>query len=141
MTGQSTNRFTRRLPFLGAAALLAVGLIFAPHPAAALVEVDITRGTIQPLPIAVPAFVAAATDVQLGADIANVISADLKRSGLFQPLEPASFIQTSIDPNQTPNFPDWRILNAQALVTGGVTRQPDGRLRAEFRLWDIFAGE
>jgi TolB protein len=110
-------------------------------PAAALIELDITRGTIQPLPIAVPAFVAGAAETQLGADIANVIAADLKRSGLFQPLEPASFIQAAIDPNQAPNFPDWRILNAQALVTGGIQRQADGRLRAEFRLWDVFAGE
>ncbi len=143
MTGLITKNLSR-LPRLAAAAivsLLAAGAMIAPQPASALVEVDVTRGTIQPLPIAIPAFVAAATDVQLGADIANVISADLKRSGLFQPLEPASFIQAAIDPNQSPNFADWRILNAQALVTGGVTRQPDGRLRAEFRLWDIFAGQ
>jgi TolB protein len=97
------------------AALLA-GLIVASaniRPASAALEVDVTRGTIQPLPIAVPAFVASATDVQLGADVANVIAADLKRSGLFQPLEPASFIQATVDPNQAPNFGDWRIINAR----------------------------
>ena len=32
-------------------------------------------------------------------------------------------------------------MNAQALVVGGVVRQPDGRLRTEFRLWDVFAGQ
>ena len=40
-----------------------------------------------------------------------------------------------------PPFPDWRAINAQALVTGRVTRQGDGRLRTEFRLWDVFAGQ
>ena len=40
----------------------------------------------------------------------------------------------------TPRFPDWRVINAQALVTGGVARQGDGRLQARFRLWDVFAG-
>ena len=40
-----------------------------------------------------------------------------------------------------PRFPDWRAINAQALVTGRVTRQADGRLKAEFRLWDVFAGQ
>ncbi len=40
-----------------------------------------------------------------------------------------------------PRFPDWRVINAQALVTGRITRQPDGRLKAEFRLWDVFAGQ
>ena len=42
---------------------------------------------------------------------------------------------------RVPRFADWRAINAQALVTGRVTRQPDGRLKAEFRLWDVFAGQ
>lgn len=129
---------------LRAAAIMAVCAAFAAmdaRPAAALIDIDVTRGTIQPLPVAIPAFVAASPDTQLGADVAQVIAADLKRSGLFQPLDPATFIQTVINPNQAPNFADWRVVSAQALVTGGVTRQSDGRLRAEFRLWDIFAGE
>jgi TolB protein len=123
------------------AAAVLLGLATGAGPAAALVEIDVTRGTIQPLPIAIPAFVAGGTDLQLGADVALVIAADLKRSGLFQPLEPTTFIQASVDPNQVPRFGDWRIINAQALVTGAVTRQADGRLRAEFRLWDVFAGQ
>ena len=40
-----------------------------------------------------------------------------------------------------PRFADWRAINAQALVTGRITRQSDGRLKAEFRLWDVFAGQ
>ena len=40
-----------------------------------------------------------------------------------------------------PHFPNWRTINAQALVTGRVTRQSDGRLKAEFRLWDVLAGQ
>ena len=39
-----------------------------------------------------------------------------------------------------PRFPDWRAINAQALVTGRITRQADGRLKAEFRLWDVLGG-
>ena len=38
-------------------------------------------------------------------------------------------------------FEDWKVINAQALVTGRVTKQGDGRLKAEFRLWDTFAGQ
>ena len=33
------------------------------------------------------------------------------------------------------------MINAQALVTGRVSQEADGRLRAEFRLWDTFAGQ
>ncbi len=113
---------------------------FAP-PAHALVEIDITRGNVQPLPIAIPNFVGAGQDQQLGINVAGVITADLKRSGLFQPIDPAKFTQPNIGPNDTPRFADWKVLSAQALVTGGVTRQPDGRLRAEYHLWDVFAGQ
>jgi TolB protein len=120
---------------------MAAGFGVAPRPALALVELDVTRGTVQPLPIAIPAFTAGEADGQLGADVAQVITADLKRSGLFAPLDPATFSQGAAAPGQAPRFGDWRILNAQALVTGGVARQADGRLRAEFRLWDVFAGQ
>ncbi len=88
-----------------------------------------------------PTFVADASDTQLGADIAKVIAADLKRSGLFQPLDPSTFTQRITNPDQQPGFADWRVINAQALVTGSIDRQADGRLRAEFRLWDVFAGQ
>src|SRR5208337_774962 len=40
-----------------------------------------------------------------------------------------------------PQFANWRTINAQALVTGRITRQGDGRLKAEFRLWDVLAGQ
>ena len=36
-------------------------------------------------------------------------------------------------------FGDWRQINAQALVSGSVQGQGDGRSRVEFRLWDVFA--
>ena len=129
------------LAVMGLVLGLAAGFLGMAQPAQAAIELDVTRGTIQPLPIAIPAFVAGGTDAQLGSDIAGVVAADLQRSGLFQPLNPSSFISGVSDPNQPPNFGDWRIINAQALVTGGVTRQADGRLRAEFRLWDVFAGQ
>lgn len=132
-----------RLPVRMVVASLLCLAVFGVHvrPAAALVEIDVTRGTIQPLPIAIPAFVAVSSDVQLGANIASVIAGDLKRSGLFQPLESATFTQAGVDPNQIPNFGSWQAINAQALVTGGVIMQADGRLRAEFRLWDVLAGQ
>lgn len=120
---------------------LTVGLAADIRPAAALIEIDVKRGTVQPLPIAVPSFVAAGTETRLAADIASVISANLARSGLFQTIETTSALQATIEPNQAPNFGGWRAIDAQALVTGGVTQQPDGRLRTEFRLWDVFAGE
>jgi Tol biopolymer transport system component len=75
------------------------------------------------------------------AQIAAVVSADLKRSGLFAPIDKAAFIERISNPDAAPRFEDWRVINAQALVIGRVAREAGGRLRAEFRLWDTFANE
>ncbi|MEP3049154.1 MAG: Tol-Pal system beta propeller repeat protein TolB [Roseibium sp.] len=126
---------------VGFAALLACVAALLPLPAVALVEIDITQGNVEPLPIALPPFSADGGDNKLAAEMTAVISADLKRSGLFNPLDSASFIQKNMSVNSTPRFGDWRTINSQALVTGTVIKQPDGRLKAEFRLWDVFASE
>ena len=115
---------------------IAAGL--ASGPAAAAVRLDITSGNIQPIPIALPDFTASG-EAQTAHDVTDIIANNLRRSGLFAPIDPAAFIERN--PNfDAPRFPDWRQINAQALVTGRLT--PDaGRIRAEFRLWDVFAGQ
>jgi TolB protein len=124
--------------FCGAlgAALTVVTLILLANPASAELQVDLNRGRIEPMPIAVPAF--AGGDGGAGRDIAGVVSADLGSSGLFRPLDPRAFVQT-VSTGEAPRFADWRVINAQALVTGSVQPQGDGRLRVEFRLWDVYA--
>ncbi|MET0599358.1 MAG: Tol-Pal system beta propeller repeat protein TolB [Mesorhizobium sp.] len=107
-------------------------------PARALVEIDVNKGNVEPLPIAITDFLAGDA---LGAEIANVVAADLKRSGLFAPIDKGAFIEKISNPDVAPRFEDWKVINAQALVTGRVTQEADGRVRAEFRLWDTFAGQ
>ncbi|MHB8529411.1 MAG: Tol-Pal system beta propeller repeat protein TolB, partial [Caulobacteraceae bacterium] len=46
-----------------------------------------------------------------------------------------------LDVNVQPVFDSWKAINAQALLTGAVVSDADGRLRVDFRLWDIYAGE
>jgi len=121
-----------------AAAALAAGITAAILPAHALVEIDVNKGNVEPLPIAVTDFLASN---ELGTEITSVIAADLKRSGLFAPIDKGAFIEKISNPDAAPRFEDWKVINAQALVTGRVTQEADGRLRAEFRLWDTFAGE
>ncbi|WP_208998292.1 Tol-Pal system beta propeller repeat protein TolB [Roseibium aquae] len=116
-------------------------LVLISQPARALIELDITQGNIEPLPIALPDFAAGGGDPKLASDMTSVIADNLRRSGLFRPLDPAAFIQKNMGVDTTPRFGDWRTIGAQALVSGTVSRQPDGRLRAEFRLWDVFAAE
>ncbi|MED5395411.1 MAG: Protein TolB [Alphaproteobacteria bacterium MarineAlpha3_Bin4] len=120
--------------------LATVVVIGGAGSAAAELRIDITQGTIEPLPIAVPDLVGA-TDAQVryGRDIARVIAADLERSGLFRPIDPKSFIQSEATMQTLPRFGDWRLINAQAMIQGRVEIVSDGRLRVEFRLWDVFA--
>ncbi len=122
----------------GAGALAA----FATRPAGAVVSIDITQGNIQPMPIALPGFLAGGPEEgQVAHDVTAVITNNLQRSGLFAPINPAAFVEKISNSDAVPRFADWRVINAQALVTGRIARQADGRLRAEFRLWDVFAGQ
>ncbi|MFZ1920188.1 MAG: Tol-Pal system beta propeller repeat protein TolB [Xanthobacteraceae bacterium] len=129
----------RRALAVGAAA---GGLLLAMPRARAVVRLDITQGNFQPMPIAISKFIGGGEgDGDTAAGVTQIITADLQRSGLFAPIDPAAFVEHIASVDAVPQFADWRTVNAQALVTGAVTRQPDGRLKAEFRLWDVLAGQ
>ena len=118
---------------------LAFVILIAPI-AKAEVRIDITRGLVKPIPLAVSDFHGtSAEESQVGRDVAGVVAADLERSGLFKPLDKRAFLQTPESLQIQPRFNDWRVINAQALVNGNIKRQEDGRLRVEFRLWDVVA--
>jgi TolB protein len=117
---------------------LALGLAAAVLPAHAVLEIDVNKGVVEPLPIAITDFLSGDT---LGTDISGVVEADLRRSGLFVPIDKGAFIEKISNPDVAPRFTDWTVINAQALVTGRVTTEADGRVRAEFRLWDTYAGQ
>jgi len=112
------------------------------RPASAVVRLDITEGNFQPLPIAVPRFFAAGQDDGETANaVTQIITANLQRSGLFAPIDPTAYVERIASVDAVPRFPDWRTINAQALITGRIGRLADGRLQAEFRLWDVLAGQ
>jgi TolB protein len=132
---------TRRrvLAFGAAAGLGAVGLLGG-RPARAVLRLEVT-GNVQPLPIALPDFLAGSPpDAESARGISAIITANLKRSALFAPIDPAAYIEKVANTDVAPRFADWRAINAQALVTGRIARQGDGRIKAEFRLWDVFGG-
>ncbi len=116
----------------------------------AAVEVDITRGNLDPLPIAVsPLYVEPGSKEikqenkiikNVGEEISKVIEINFKRSGLFNPLKKESFVQSPDIAHVKPRFEDWKLIKAQALVTGKV-KITDDKLRIEFRLWDVVAAK
>ena len=128
---------------------LATLLTVVAAPAQAVLRVDINAGISQPMPIVVPTFPASAPastpagdTVALGKQVAQIISSDLESSGLFRPLNPASFTtQVSYPDVQRPQFMAWRTLAAQALVTGFVTANADGSITVGCYLYDVFSEE
>ncbi len=141
MTEIFKRAFDRREALMlgaGAAAFAA----FAPRLALAQTRLQVDSGNIKPISIAIPNFApGTAGDNEVANGVAQVISNNLQRSGLFAPIDPAAFIEKTVNIDAAPQFQNWRTLNAQALVTGRLTKQPDGRLKAEFRLWDVFTGQ
>jgi TolB protein len=132
--------FSRRR-ILAASAATAAALAL-PRAAHAVLRLDVTQGTIQPLPIAIPDFVVGqGVEPSLGKDVAGVITNNLRRSGLFAPIDPTAFIEKIQNIDAQPRFQDWRVINAQALVVGRLSREADGRIKTEFRLWDVFAAD
>ena len=106
-------------------------------PARALVEIVVGGGTFTPLPIAIPDF--ASSDPAFGREIADIVRANLKRSGLFAPLDPATLPQATGDVNNTPDFAAWRAVNVDALVMGQVDR--GGQISSSMRVWDTQAAQ
>ena len=123
---------------------VAVGILIATNIAASAdprFQHPVLR-TYQPLRIALPDFIS--TSVSGGGSahaISQIIVSDLKQSGAFASIDPAAFADKNTDIDEMPHFADWRAINAQGVVIGRVTQQPDARIRVEFRLWDAFGGK
>ena len=123
-------------------------IFFKFSTANSLIEVDITRGNLDPLPIAIsPLHVDVQSESykdlkvkELGELISSVIEENFRSTGLFNPLNKDAFVQKPDIANLKPRFEDWRLITAQALVTGKISIK-DNKLKVEFRLWDLAAAQ
>ena len=115
-----------------------------------LIEVDITRGNLNPLPIAISPLFSDKDSIEelntilkiesIGDEISKIVENNLKTTGLFNPLEKKAFLQEPNVAHLKPRFEDWSLIKAQALITGQVKFEKD-KLRVEFRLWDVLAAK
>jgi len=110
-------------------------------------EVDVVGGIDAPMPIAVPTLAtpnavptAAGNTASLGNQVAAVVAADLRSSGLFTPLGPDGVSAYPYVEATAPAFPRWRSSGAQALVSGFVEARPDGRITLGCYLFDVTSG-
>ena len=124
-------------------------LFFIPSISYSLIEVDISRGNLNPLPISVsPLFADKVSnsllknDIKienLGLKIADVVENNLRQTGLFNPLSRKAFLQKPDIAHLKPRFEDWALIKSQALITGKISYKNE-KLKVEFRLWDVLAG-
>ncbi len=128
----------RHFVYFSRVSALLLSVLFA-SAAQAQLHIDINRGQNEPLPIAITDSTSSSgTAANMGRDIMRVVAADLERSGLFRPIEKSSFIQVITSGDALPRFPDWRQINAQALVTSTIEARGGDNFSVAFRLWDVF---
>ena len=127
------------------AVTLALACLAMTHPALSQersgpLRIEITEGVIEPLPFAVPDFIAEnPAAAEYAQSIARVVAADLSGTGLFREIPRDAYISRVTSFDSTIQYSDWKAINAQAVVTGAVSVGSDGRLTVKFRVFDVFA--
>lgn len=99
----------------------------------AALDIEITGGGAQQIPIAVVPFGNAKA---LKQEMASIINADLKRSGLFRPLETRGMPSKPTNASLVKHA-EWAALQAQAVVVGRVSALSGGRYKVNFQLVDV----
>ena len=142
LTPMMTPLMTRRSLILTGSALMAAPLLPARARAqTGPLRIEITEGVIEPLPFAIPSFIARSGGAaDAAADITRVIAADLRGTGLFRQIPDTAHISTVTSFDAPIQYPDWQAINAQALIVGEV-EESGGRLTVRFRLFDVFSGQ
>lgn len=116
------SKITRRI-FLACALSLAT-------LAQAQLSIEITGAGANRIPVAIADFPGDSVAARV---ITGTVRSDLERSGLFKLIDQGGAV---VDENAAVNFSDWKGRGADAFVGGSVSRSPDGRLEARFRLYD-----
>ena len=105
----------------------------------AALTIEITQGMEGALPIAIVPFAWQGAGTE-PLQISEIVSADLRRSGKFNPLDEADMISRPVTPDQI-RFQNWRLLNTDYLVIGQLQQSGPDQFTAQFQLFDVFKGE
>lgn len=108
-------------------------------PAQAALEVEITEGATGAMPIAVVPFdLGPAVDSSV--DLVSVINADLRGTGLFDPLPPEDMLAAPSSAKEV-IYRNWRAVNVDYLVVGSVKADRGGGYQVRFQILDVYQGE
>tara|TARA_Y100001935_G_scaffold30137_2_gene23547 strand:+ start:33396 stop:34700 length:1305 start_codon:yes stop_codon:yes gene_type:complete len=103
-------------------------------------QIDIMGGNIQAMPIAVSYFSydKDLENLNLHKNIPNLISNNLINSGLFKLLDRDAYMQSPEQLINRPKFRDWRIIDAQALISGKIIKKDNEKISVSIELWDVY---
>ncbi len=116
--------------------LLATCYLLLPVNAHAILSIEITQGSDVGIPIAVVPF-GWRGQGQPPEAIADIVAADLVRSGRFVSLPRQDFVSAPTDERDVV-YKEWRVIKAEALVIGTIAPAGPGRYEVQFRLFDVF---
>jgi len=125
----------------GIALLLMLVLLLCPLGAAAKLEIEIIKGNASALPIAVVPFQWRASGYPPIDAVAEVISQDLYRSGLFAPIDEADMAERPVDAESI-RFGTWRLLKTDYIVIGMINDAAGGNgYDIAYQLFDVHTQE
>ncbi len=110
-----------------------VALLLWGASAQAQLTIEITRGVDNPTPIAIVPM--GWNGPALDEDISAIISANLLRSGLFDPLSRNDMLSFPTSGSDV-HFRDWRVLGTEYLLVGNIEQRGD-RYHVSFELFDV----
>ena len=99
-------------------------------------SIDITDGSRTADPVAVVPFAFEGAGLPPETDVAEIVRADLARSGKFFTLAKRDIVEFPTRESEV-QFATWRLLKQNYLVVGRVADAGEGALRVEFELFDV----
>ena len=122
------------------AIIAGVAVILFAGSALADITVEITKGGVARTPVAVVPFGWQGQSADIPLDIAEVIAADLQRSGRFAPIPEENMLQKPTAGAEL-DFDDWSFVKAEAVVVGRVVQTGENAYDVSFQLFDVFRRE
>jgi len=107
----------------------------------AKLEIEIIQGNASALPIAIIPMQWQATDPRPQTGVADVVSSDLYRSGLFDPLDDEDMVDRPVDAESI-RYGTWRLLKVDYIVIGQIRDAAGGTgYDISYQLFDVHTQE
>ncbi|MGI9331011.1 MAG: Tol-Pal system beta propeller repeat protein TolB, partial [Gammaproteobacteria bacterium] len=119
--------------------LLLLVMLLGANNASAELRIEIRQGVEKAVPVAVVPFGWEGSGTA-PFDIAEVVAADLARSGRYAPIARADMLSRPTEGKQV-DFGDWRLLGTDIVVIGRLIPEGADAFMIEFQVFDVLRGE